>query len=137
MNLRLVAMPTSEEILKTKRRRAWWIASARRSDPRKPKLEAVARAVGLKPNSASTISDWENNIGGGPSMAQLELLAGYYGLPLSVFTEPEETEQERLDRLRWLARDAIDLAREDLAAEEQLRPEDEARTGESPGRRSA
>lgn len=136
-DLRLVRMPTQEEILATRRRRAWWIASARRADPRKPKLEAVATAVGLSANSASTVSDWENNLGGGPSMVQLELLAAFYGLPLKVFTEPAPTEQETLDGLRWLARAAIDLAHEDLEAEQSGAHGGEAQRGESPHTRSA
>lgn len=115
-DLRLVAMPTDDEIALRRRRRAWWIASARRADPRQPVLEEVALAVGLKAKSASTISDWEKGIGGGPSLAQLERLAAFYGLPLATFTEPQPTEQERLDALRELALAAIDLEQQDSAA---------------------
>jgi transcriptional regulator with XRE-family HTH domain len=114
-------MPSEEELAAQRRRRAWWIASARRADPRKPKLVEVAEAVGLKANSASTVSDWENNIGGGPSVAQLHRLAAFYGLAVAVFMEPAPTEQEHLDQLRALASDAVDL--------EQL----DSETAESPG----
>jgi len=115
-------MPTDEQIALRRRRRAWWIASARRADPRQPTLEEVAVAVKLAATSASTISDWEKGIGGGPSVAQLERLAAYYGLPLSTFTEPKQTEQEILDRLRGLALVAIDLERADSEAAGEADP---------------
>lgn len=108
-------MPTDAEQQARRRRRAWWIASARRADPRKPKLVDVAVAVGLAANSASTVSDWENNVSE-PSLRQLERLAAYYGLPLSTFTDPAETEQDRLDDLRALAIAAVELALEDSAS---------------------
>jgi transcriptional regulator with XRE-family HTH domain len=110
-------MPTEDEMEGRKRRRAWWIASARRADPRHPKLADVAIAVGLKANSASTISDWENNQGGGPSLAQLERLAAFYALPVSLFTEPQPTEEEHLSRLRDLALAAVALESEDWQVE--------------------
>lgn len=135
--LRLVLMPTDDEIALQQRRRAWWIASVRRADPRKPKLTAVAKAVGLAENSASTISDWENNIGGGPSVVQLHKLAAFYGVPVSMFMEPEPTEQEYLDQVRALALDAVELEQEDSASEETPSPTgDDARAAQR-GRRSA
>lgn len=108
-------MPTDEELAAQRRRRAWWIASARRADPREPTLADVARAVGLKANSASTVSDWERNIGGGPSVEQLHRLAAYYGLAVSVFMEPDPTEQEYLDQARALASAAVGLEHADSA----------------------
>lgn len=130
-------MPTDDELSLQRRRRAWWIASARRADPRKPKLVAVARAVGLKDKSMSTISDWENNIGGGPSVTQLHRLAAYYGLPVSVFMEPEPTEQEYLDQARALASDAVALEQADSEAEAARDLADGGAPGEPLRRRSA
>jgi transcriptional regulator with XRE-family HTH domain len=115
-------MPTDEEIALRRRRRAWWIASARRADPRQPTLEEVALAVKLKAKSASTISDWEKGIGGGPSLVQLERLAAFYGLPVSTFTEPQPTEQEFLEGLRELALAAIELEQQDATAEAAAGP---------------
>lgn len=136
-NLRLVGMPTDDEIDVLRRRRAWWIAAARRADPRQPTLAAVATAVGLKVKSASTVSDWENAIGGGPSMSQLERLAAYYRLPLSTFTEPRPTEQEVLDSLRDLSRAAVELGTEDSADEREPGLAAGDTRDESPRRRSA
>jgi transcriptional regulator with XRE-family HTH domain len=130
-------MPTDADLATLKRRRAWWIAAARRADPRRPVLSTVALAVGLKENSASTVSDWENNLGGGPSIEQLHLLAAFYNLPVKVFTEPEATDQEFLDGFRALADAAIELAHEDLArAAEDAGPYDSP-PGPSPRRRTA
>lgn len=120
--LRLVEMPTDEELAAQRRRRAWWIASARRADPRQPTLVDVALAVGLKPKSASTVSDWENNIGGGPSIGQLHKLAAFYGLPVSIFMEPDPTEQEYLDQARALATDAVALEQADSEVGEAPAP---------------
>lgn len=130
-------MPTDDEIEQRRRRRAWWIASARRADPRQPKLEAVALAVGLKATSASTVSDWENNIGGGPSITQMERLAAFYGLPVRTFTEPEPTDQEVLDRLRELAIAAVDLEQQDWQAEQDQGQDGDDAPDATPGRRSA
>lgn len=135
--LRLVGMPTEEELAQQRRRRSWWIAAARRADPRRPTLAAVARAVGLKPNSASTVSDWENDIGGGPSVEQLHRLAAFYGIPVAVFMEPEPTEQEHLDRLRMLASDALELERGDWEEGEAQGPSAGGGPNVQPRRRSA
>jgi transcriptional regulator with XRE-family HTH domain len=130
-------MPTDEELAIQRRRRAWWIASARRADPREPTLADVALAVGLKANSASTVSDWERNIGGGPSVAQLHRLAAYYGLAVSVFMEPDPTEQDYLDQARALASDAVAAEQSDSEEAAASSPFDEDGPDERPHRRSA
>lgn len=120
MHLRSLAMPTPDEQARRAQRRAWLLFCARRTDSRKPKLEDVAVAVGLKAKSASTVSDWEWGISE-PKTAQLELLAAYYGIPFRVLSDPPDatTDEERLAGWRAeLARAAIGLAHEDLAAEE-------------------
>jgi transcriptional regulator with XRE-family HTH domain len=130
-------MPTDEQIALRRRRRAWWLASARRADPRQPTLEEVAIAVKLKAKSASTVSDWEKGIGGGPSLVQLERLAAFYGLPISTFTEPPPTEQDFLDGLRELALAAIELERQDSEAGEGAAPSAEGGRPAPLRRRSA
>ena len=44
-------------------------------------------------------------------------LAAYYGVPLSLFTEPPETDEERVATYRQLALGAIAIAEQDSEAE--------------------
>jgi transcriptional regulator with XRE-family HTH domain len=135
--LRLVEMPTDAELAAQRRRRAWWIAAARRADPRKPTLIDVALAIGFKAKSASTVSDWENNIGGGPSIEQLHRLAAFYGVPVKTFMEPDPTDQDALDQLRELAIAAVELEQADWEAGEGAAPTDGDEPGALPRTRSA
>lgn len=114
------------------RRLGFWLRMARE---RAGKSQAGAAAyLGFSAKSKSTISDYENGVTV-PSLPVLRRLAEWYGLPLSVFTDPEPTPEERLDALA-LAAGA--LAREDLEAEgEAPGPEVGGARGGAPRRRSA
>jgi transcriptional regulator with XRE-family HTH domain len=80
-------MPTTEQQAIRAKRRAWLLFVARRTDPRKPKLEDVAAAIGLRPKTASSVSDWEWNVSA-PKTKHLEALAVYYGIPVGVLLNP-------------------------------------------------
>lgn len=112
-HLRLVAMPTHEELELRRRRRAWWLRVARES--RGLSQGGVAESLGLSRKSASTVGDWERYVSD-PSLRQLEMLAVLYGVPLAMFTDPPETDEERLDRI---VSGASALEREDWEAGER------------------
>lgn len=109
-------MPTDEELERRRRRRAWWLRVARES--RGLSQGGVAESLGLSRKSASTVGDWERYVSD-PSLRQLEMLAVLYGVPLAMFTDPPETDEERLDRV---VADASALEREDWAAGEGRDP---------------
>lgn len=98
LNLRLVAMPTDEQIEARRRRRAWWLRVARAG----MNQTGVAKALGLSENSGSTIGDWERLVSD-PSLRQLEQLAALYGVPVSLFVNPPKTDEERLAEIVQLA----------------------------------
>ena len=111
-------MPTKQELAVRRARQAWWLRVCRETDPRKPKLDEIAEAAGLKPGSGSVVSLWERNRTiSGPKLEQLVRLAAYYGVPLSLFTEPPETDEERVATYRQLALGAIAIAEQDSEAE--------------------
>lgn len=132
-------MPTDHELAVTKARQAWMLRVARMTDPREPTLAQVAVAAGLKATSGSVVSLWENNRtkGDGPKQSQLRRLAAYYGLPLNVFTEPDETDEERLSKLRRLAIAAVELEQADADQEEEADPGDGDERGGPPRRPQA
>lgn len=129
MRLRLVAMPTEEELAQRKRRRAWWLRVARRGLSQ----NGVAEALGLSKKSGSTVGDWERGVGE-PSIRQMELLAGLYGVPLDLFINPPLTDDERLDEIVRIA-GAIEQSDWDRAAAPD--PEDGDGPADAPGRRTA
>lgn len=116
------------------RRIGWWLRVARES--RGLKLAGVATGIGLSANSASTISAWEEG-SRQPSLRQLAQLAVLYDVPFSLFTEPPETDEERLERYRALAVAAIELEQQDWEqGAEALRPLADGRDA-PPRKRSA
>lgn len=111
-------MPTDVDLARFRARQAWWLKVAREADPRKPTLSDVAQAAGLKEGSGSVASLWENNLSvSGPKQEQLYRLAAFYGLPVTLFSDPPETDEEHLATLRQLALAAIEIANEDLEQE--------------------
>ncbi len=107
LSLRLLsaAMADDETYL---RRQGFWLRMARE---RAGKSQAgAAQYLGLSKHSKSSISDYETGVTP-PSLLTLRKLAAWYGVPLSVLTEPEPTPTERLDEL---ARAATAQAIEDL-----------------------
>ncbi len=101
------------------RRLGFWLRMARE---RAGKSQAgAAEHLGLSTSSKSTVSDWENG-DRPPKLNQLRRLAEYYGVPLTVFTAPEPTIEERLDEI---VRAAGELERADWAREQAGRPASE------------
>ena len=75
-----------------RRRRAWWLFVFRRV--RGMNQSGVAKAVGLKATSASTVGDWERGVSD-PSLRQLHDLAVVYDVPFSFLKNPPATDEER------------------------------------------
>lgn len=129
--LRLVRMPTDEELERRRQRRAWWLRVAR--EQRGFSQAGVADSVKLSKKSASTVGDWERGVSE-PSLRQLEMLAVIYEVPITLFIDPPETDEERF---RQLAARAVAAA--EAAAEGETVPDLSA--GDPPGggpqRRSA
>lgn len=102
--------PTEEELKRRQRRTAWWLGVVRRVRGRNQ--DDVARFLGLK--AASSVGDFERAVTA-PSLKQLAMLAALYEVPLSLFTEPPMTDEERvLD----LSTGAAALEHEDWEAEQ-------------------
>jgi transcriptional regulator with XRE-family HTH domain len=114
---------TDEEIEAEKRRRGYWLRLARRHaapDGGVMNQAEVAEAIGLSPNSGSTISNWEQGIGDGPSAQQLLQLARLYRRDSRWFLDPPPTDEERLLRL---ANDSADAGLQDEEQAEEPAPE--------------
>lgn len=122
-------MPTPEDLDRRQRRRAWWLRVARRGMSQ----NGVAESIGLSKRSGSTIGDWERGTSE-PSLRQLEQLSTLYGVPLSLFTDPPPTDDERLDEIVRLAGSA---ERADWEREGELPRATEDGQPYEPGRRSA
>lgn len=137
-NLRLVAMPSEPDLALAKARTAWWLRVCRMLDPRKPTLAQVAKAADLQEGSGSVVSLWENNrTANGPTLPQLRRLAAFYGVPLTLFTESPETDEERLATIRRLALGAVDLEQQDWESEAAGHLAAAAEPAAKPGRRTA
>lgn len=115
------------EILRA-RRRGYWMRRAR--EHAGFTLAAAAHAAGLAETSGSTVSLWETGARD-VKLVQLERLAEAYGVPISLFTEPAETDDERLDRVM---RDASEKERRDWEAGRGREGGDAP--GDAPGTRS-
>jgi transcriptional regulator with XRE-family HTH domain len=92
-------------------RQGFWLRMARE---RAGKSQAgAAEYLGLSKNSKSTVSDYENGVTEVP-LRYLRALARWYGVPLSVFTEPNPTAFETLEEI---AIEAIGSARAQASRE--------------------
>lgn len=132
-------MSTTDQQAIRAKRRAWLLLVARRTDPRRPKLEDVAQAIGLKPTSASSVSDWEWGVAA-PKTRYLEALAAYYGIPVGVLLNPPATPTDEERMAEWraeLARAAIGLATEDAQREAEAARDGDAPPEEPPDRQLA
>ena len=76
-----------------RRRRGHWLRVARQAEGLT--LKEVAREMGYSLRSASTIKLWEDGKRD-PSDVQLRHLAEVLNRPIDVFTDPDETDEERL-----------------------------------------
>lgn len=108
---RLVWAAMTDDAKAERRRRGFWLREAReRAGLKQPD---VAQRLGYSAKSASTVKMWESGERDVPTR-HLAALARLYGVPAEVFVNPEQSAEERLNEL---ARGAIALARDDLAAE--------------------
>lgn len=98
--LRLVpVLPTEADHLRRQRRQSWWLLVARLASGR-TQADAAA-ALNL---TAPSYGDYERGITA-PSLRQLAILATLYEVPLSLFTEPPLTDEERIEELAgWSSR---------------------------------
>jgi len=110
-------------------RRGYWLRRARG----KITLADAAVSAGLSASSGSTVSLWES--GQRPiKVVQLKRLAKRYGVPVTLFTNPERTDDERLaDAIA----EAAALEREDAAAGEEAPRQGDGGPAASRRRRSA
>lgn len=137
-NLRSLAMPSDYDLALGRHRQAYWLRLARQYDPRKPTLQEVAKAAGLSANSGSVVSLWENDrTPEGPKPSRLRRVAAFYGLPVALFSDPPETDEERLATLRRLAIGAVDLEQQDWDAGQEGGRDAGGGHDEPPGKRSA
>lgn len=122
---------TEDEIATIRRRRGYWLRLAReRADMDQ---NSVARELGMSPKSGTSVLAWEKGTRS-PSIDQLQQLALIYGVPVSTFTEPQLTDEERLDQL---VAGAGALEREDWEAGDQSAPPSAGGRGDAPRTRSA
>lgn len=87
-------LPSEDELRDRQRRTGWWLLVARLAAG-KTQSDA-ANAAGL--TAASSYGDFERAVTL-PSLRQLALLAAFFGVPLSLFADPPETDEERLESL--------------------------------------
>jgi len=127
---RLVWAGMTDDAAQERRRRGFWLREAR--ERAGWKQNDVAQRLGYSANSASTIKLWESGERDVPAQ-HLAQMARLYGVPPSVFLDPEPTAEERLNEL---ARGAIGLALDDLAGEGQSTPGADVRPAARPRRRT-
>lgn len=87
-------LPTEEDHQRRQRRQSWWLLAARLSAGR-TQADAAA-AVGF--SASTSYGDFERGVTA-PSLRQLAILATLYEVPLSLFTEPPQTDEERIEEL--------------------------------------
>jgi transcriptional regulator with XRE-family HTH domain len=92
LTIAAVATPTEESLYR--RRRGHWLRVARQRAGLT--LKEVAHAMEYSQWSQTTIKKWEDGERD-PSDVQLRRLAGVLGVPVEVFTDPDETDEERLE----------------------------------------
>jgi transcriptional regulator with XRE-family HTH domain len=85
----------AEDTLYAKRLGFWLRAARERSGKSQ---QGAAEFLGLSRKSKSSVSDYESGKTI-PSLTVLRRLAEWYGVPLSVFTDPAPTPEERLDEI--------------------------------------
>lgn len=86
---------TTEDAAAYRRRRGHWLRVARVRAGLT--LKEVAHEMQYSQRSQTTIKMWEDGKRD-PSDVQLRQVAAVLGVPVEVFTEPDETDQERLER---------------------------------------
>jgi transcriptional regulator with XRE-family HTH domain len=112
-------------------RRGYWLRRAR--DKAGVTLSDAAVTAGLQATSGSTVSLWERGQRG-IKVHQMKRLAVRYGVPVSLFTDPPMTDDERLAEA---IADATRLEREDSASAGEQYPRGDDEPGGSRHRRLA
>ena len=92
LTLALVGM-TTDDVGTYRRRRGHWLRVARQA--KGLTLKEVAQEMDYSLRSSSTIKLWEDGKRD-PSDVQLRRVAAVLGVPVEVFTDPDETDEERL-----------------------------------------
>jgi len=87
-------LPTEEEHQRRQRAQSWWLLVARLSSGRTQ--ADAASALGF--SASSSYGDFERGVTA-PSLRQLATLAVLFEVPLSLLTDPPETDEERLEAL--------------------------------------
>lgn len=120
--LRLASvLMTEDERLAERERRGYWLRLAREhAGPGGGVLNqaVAAKAIGLSKNSGSSISDMEKGKRDA-SATELTILARLYGVPVSWFIEPKQTDLEELLTAKQRANDALEAEAEDWASLER------------------
>ncbi len=122
---------TPEEAALERRRRGYWLRLARINA--NLNQNEVARRLGMSERSGTTVLAWEQGRRD-PRASVLRQLAELYGVPPSLFIDPPETDQERLEEL---ATRAIAAEREDWARAQRAAPSGEAERAERRAKRPA
>lgn len=108
------------------RRRGYWLRRAR--DLAGVTLSDAAVTAGLAASSGSTVTLWEQGKRA-IKVVQLMRLAKRYGVPVTFFTNPQKTDDERLAEA---IADAAALEREDWEREQDQGRRDDGGRGGSP-----
>lgn len=98
-----------DDITTYRRRRGYWLRVARRRAGLT--LAAVAELMEYSKRSSSTIKRWEDGERD-PSDVQIQRVSRVLGVPAEVFTDPDETDEERLEAK--IRRVLADRARRDV-----------------------
>lgn len=94
---------TNEDTPTYRRRRGHWLRVGRQRA--RLTLKEVAHRMDYSQRSQTTIKMWEDG-NRDPSDVQLRKLAGLLGIPIEVFDDPDETDEERLEaRIRAIIAD--------------------------------
>ncbi len=112
-------------------RRGYWLRRARLNAG--ITLADAAVTAGLEASSGSTVSLWERGLRG-MKVVQMKRLALRYGVSASLFTDPPETDDERL---RASIAEATRLALVDSYEADEHRPPTDGGPGPSRRRRQA
>lgn len=139
--LRLASvLMTEDERAAERRRRGYWLRLAREhAGPGGGVLNqaVAAKAIGLSEKSGSAISDIEKGHRDA-SATELTILARLYGVPVSWFIEPKETDLEHLLAVKDLAAAALEAEAEGWASgEREADLEDGGAAPEQLGRQTA
>lgn len=133
MALTVLSMSMEDEDTLHNKRQGFWLRMAR--EAKGLNQLGAAKLVGLSTKSA--ISDYETGDTPVPQ-ARLRRLARVYGWDLAIFTDPAPTAVEQAEeRMAQLARAAIRLAHQDVAAEAAEGHADDAPPAEPRHTRSA